>query len=327
VCSAISIEPEGKDRQLKLTKSIEITENYVPAPAGPTPASPGGGSGNGRRLRRRAGATRSGGGELLHRRPSKTRGVLLTGLRRASVPIGILVLWQIAAAAGLIDTKLMSSPAEVFDAGRELITSGELGEALGVSLLRIAQGLAVGLPLGLALGIVSGLFRLGEELVDATMQALRTVPFVALIPLFILWFGIGESSKIALIAFGVAFPMYLNTYAGIRGVDDRLIEAAEVFGLSRSRLVRQVIVPGALPSILVGLRYSLGLAVIALVVAETVNASSGVGALMANARQFLQTDIVLFGIVIYSVLGLVADFAVRTLERRLLSWRGTFKGA
>jgi len=310
-----------------LTKSIEIPDKYISVPTGPTPASPGGGSGNGRRLRRRAGVASASGDQLLHRRPSRTRGVLLTGLRRASVPVGILVLWQIAAAAGLIDTKLMSSPAEVFAAGRELLTSGKLADALGVSLLRIVQGLAIGLPLGLALGVIAGLFRLGEELVDATMQALRTVPFVALIPLFILWFGIGEMSKIALIAFGVAFPMYLNTYAGIRGVDDRLIEAAEVFGLNRRKLVRQVIVPGALPSILVGLRYSLGLAVIALVVAETVNASSGIGALMANARQFLQTDIVLFGIVVYSVLGLLADFAVRNLERRLLSWRGSFKGA
>ncbi len=185
----------------------------------------------------------------------------------------------------------------------------------------------IGVPVGLALGVAAGLFKLGEELIDASMQALRTVPFVALIPLFILWLGIGDVSKVALIAFGVTFPVYMNTYAGIRGVDAKLVEAAEVFGLRRMQLVRQVIVPGALPSILVGLRYAIGLSVIALVVSETVNANSGIGALVSDARQFLQTDIVLVGIVVYAVLGLIGDGLIRILERRLLSWRGSFRGA
>lgn len=259
----------------------------------------------------------------------RARAAALAGTlaRRAIVPLAILAAWQVAASAGLIDTTLLSSPALVWSAFWELVGNGELLSNLGVSLTRCAIGLAVGVPIGLALGVAAGLFKLGEELIDATMQALRTVPFVSLIPLLILWLGIGELSKVSLIAFGVAFPVYMNTYAGIRAVDSRLVEAAQAFGVGRARLIREVVVPGALPSILVGLRYALGLSVIALVVVETVNANSGIGALVSDARQFLQTDIVLVGIVIYSVLGLLGDAAVRLLERRLLAWRGSFRGA
>jgi sulfonate transport system permease protein len=254
------------------------------------------------------------------------RALLLTFARRAVVPLILIGLWQVAASAGWINTTLTSSPAEVASAFWELLTDGKLISNLLISLRRMGVGLLIGLPIGFAFGVVAGLSRLGEELVDSTMQALRVVPFVSLVPLFMLWFGIGEDSKVALVAFGVAFPIYLNTYSGIRSVDAKLIEAARVFGVGRAGLVRQVIVPGALPSILVGVRYALGIAVIALVVAETVDANSGIGALVANARQFLETDIVFVGIVVYSALGLIGDFIVRVLERRLLTWRGTFEG-
>jgi sulfonate transport system permease protein len=254
------------------------------------------------------------------------RALLATFARRAIVPLILIGLWQVAASAGWINTTLTSSPAEVASAFWELLTDGKLINNLLISLRRMGVGLLIGLPIGFAFGIVAGLSRLGEELVDSTMQALRVVPFVSLVPLFMLWFGIGEDSKVALVAFGVAFPVYLNTYSGIRSVDAKLIEAARVFGVGRAGLLRQVIVPGALPSILVGVRYALGIAVIALVVAETVDANSGIGALVANARQFLQTDIVFVGIVVYSALGLIGDFIVRVLERRLLTWRGTFEG-
>jgi sulfonate transport system permease protein len=246
--------------------------------------------------------------------------------RRAFVPLVLIGLWQLLASLGEINTTLTSSPAEVASAFWDLLTNGELTSNLVISLRRMLIGLAIGVPIGLGFGIVAGLSRLGEELVDSTMQALRVVPFVSLVPLFMLWFGIGESSKVALVAFGVAFPIYLNTYSGIRSVDAKLIEAARVFGLGRAGLIRRVIVPGALPSILVGLRYALGIAVIALVVAETIDANSGIGALVANARQFLETDIVFVGIVVYSALGLIGDFLVRILERRLLTWRGSFEG-
>lgn len=261
--------------------------------------------------------------------PSRGRGarrIAASFARRALVPAILIGLWQVLASTGEINTTLTSSPAEVASAFWELLTNGELTSNLVISLRRMLIGLVIGVPIGMALGIVAGLSRLGEELVDSTMQALRVVPFVSLVPLFMLWFGIGESSKIALVAFGVAFPIYLNTYSGIRSVDAKLIEAARVFGLGRAGLIRRVIVPGALPSILVGLRYALGIAVIALVVAETIDANSGIGALVANARQFLETDIVFVGIVVYSALGLIGDFLVRILERRLLTWRGSFEG-
>jgi sulfonate transport system permease protein len=258
--------------------------------------------------------------------PRSRRALLFTFARRALVPLLLIGAWQVAASAGWINTTLTSSPAEVASAFWKLLTDGELTSNLVISLRRMGIGLLIGLPIGFVFGVIAGLSRLGEELVDSTMQALRVVPFVSLVPLFMLWFGIGEGSKVALVAFGVAFPIYLNTYSGIRSVDAKLIEAARVFGLGRAGLIRQVIVPGALPSILVGIRYALGIAVIALVVAETVDANSGIGALVANARQFLETDIVFVGIVVYSALGLIGDFIVRVAERRLLTWRGSFEG-
>ncbi|CAM5254615.1 hypothetical protein SALBM135S_01530 [Streptomyces alboniger] len=167
---------------------------------------------------------------------------------------------------------------------------------------------------------------LSEDLVDTSVQMLRTVPFVGLIPLFIIWFGIGETPKIAIIALGVSFPLYLNVYAGIRGVDAQLIEAGESLGLSRWGLVRHVVLPGALPGAMTGLRYSLGVAWLALVFAEQVNADSGIGFLMVQARDFLRTDVIVVCLIVYAFLGLIADFIVRTLERLLLQWRPTFTG-
>jgi sulfonate transport system permease protein len=162
---------------------------------------------------------------------------------------------------------------------------------------------------------------LGEEVIDAPVQMLRTLPFLALVPLFILWFGIGETPKIVLIALGSAFPIYLNLFAGIRGIEPRLVEMGRVFGLGRAGLIRNVVLPGALPSALVGLRYSLGVAWLSLVVAEQVNARAGIGYMINDARDFLRTDVILVGLVLYALLGLLADALVRLLERRLLAWR------
>jgi sulfonate transport system permease protein len=247
--------------------------------------------------------------------------------RRIAVPLALIALWQLGSSLGAISSATLASPLDVARTGWDLTTSGDLTRNLAVSLRRAGAGLLLGGTAGLALGIAAGLFRLGEELVDATMQMLRTIPFLALVPLFILWFGIGEASKVAVVAFGTAFPIYLNTYAGIRNVDDRLVESARVAGLGRLGMIREVVVPGALPSILVGLRYSLGIAVIALVVAEQINATEGVGALMAEAREFLRTDVIVVCLVVYSLLGLAADIVVRMLERRLLGWRRSFSGA
>lgn len=247
-------------------------------------------------------------------------------LRRTSGPLLLLTLWQLLSSTGVLTADVLASPGRIAQVGGDLIADGSLSSAMGTSLTRVAAGLALGTLVGTGLALVSGLFRIGEDLVDAPVQMLRTVPFVGLIPLFIIWFGIGEAPKVAIITLGVTFPLYLNVYAGIRGVDAQLIEAGESLGLSRWGLVRHVVLPGALPGALTGLRYSLGIAWLALVFAEQVNADSGIGFLMVQARDFLRTDVIVVCLIVYAFLGLLADFIVRSLERLLLQWRPTFTG-
>jgi sulfonate transport system permease protein len=247
-------------------------------------------------------------------------------LRRATGPLVLLALWQLLSGTGVLASDVLASPGRIAHVGWDLIGSGSLTSAMTTSLQRVAIGLLLGTVIGTGLALVSGLFRIGEDLVDAPVQMLRTVPFVGLIPLFIIWFGIGEAPKVAIITLGVTFPLYLNVYAGIRGVDSRLIEAGESLGLSRRGLVRHVVLPGALPNAMTGLRYSLGIAWLALVFAEQINADAGIGFLMVQARDFLQTDVIVVCLIVYAFLGLLADFVVRTLERLLLQWRPTFTG-
>ncbi|CAM5682611.1 ABC transporter permease [Streptomyces purpurascens] len=247
-------------------------------------------------------------------------------LRRTTGPVLLLVLWQLLSSTGSLPPDVLASPGRIAQVGGDMVADGSLPAAMGTSLQRVAAGLLFGLVVGTGLALLSGLFRIGEDLVDAPVQMLRTVPFVGLIPLFIIWFGIGEAPKVAIITLGVTFPLYLNVYAGIRGVDAQLIEAGESLGLSRWGLVRHVVLPGALPSAMTGLRYSLGIAWLALVFAEQVNADSGIGFLMVQARDFLRTDVIIVCLVVYAFLGLLADFIVRSLERLLLQWRPTFTG-
>lgn len=247
-------------------------------------------------------------------------------LRRTVGPLLLLALWQVFSATGVLHPDVLASPGTIGRAGADLIADGTLPAAMGVSLQRVAVGLVLGGAVGTALALVSGLSRLGEDLVDATVQMLRTVPWVGLIPLFIIWLGIGEAPKVALIALGVAFHLYLNVYAGIRGVDAQLIEAGESLGLSRWGLVRHVVLPGALPGAMTGLRYSLATAWLALVFGESINADAGIGFLMNQAREFFRTDVIVVCLVVYAFLGLTADVIVRTLERLLLQWRPTFTG-
>ncbi|MFC8172854.1 ABC transporter permease [Streptomyces sp. NPDC057325] len=247
-------------------------------------------------------------------------------LRRAVGPALLLLLWQLSSSAGVLPPDVLASPGTIARAGGELIVDGTLPNAMGVSLRRVAVGLLLGGAVGIALALVSGLSRLGEDLVDAPVQMLRTVPWVGLIPLFIIWLGIGEAPKVALIALGVAFHLYLNVYAGIRGVDAQLVEAGESLGLGRWGLVRHVVLPGALPGAMTGLRYSLATAWLALVFGESINADAGIGFLMNQAREFFRTDVIVVCLVVYAFLGLLADALVRTLERLLLQWRPTFTG-
>ncbi|WP_329436267.1 ABC transporter permease [Streptomyces sp. NBC_01280] len=265
--------------------------------------------------------------ELVRLVPSSTRRTRVPRwLRRTSGPVLLLILWQLLSSTGVLTTDVLASPGTIARVAGDLVSDGSLPDAMGVSLQRVALGLLFGVVVGTGLALVSGLFRVGEDLVDASVQMLRTVPFVGLIPLFIIWFGIGEAPKIAIITLGVSFPLYLNVYAGIRGVDAQLIEAGESLGLSRWGLVRHVVLPGALPGAMTGLRYSLGISWLALVFAEQINADAGIGFLMVQARDFLRTDVIVVCLIVYAFLGLLADFVVRTLERLLLQWRPTFTG-
>lgn len=246
----------------------------------------------------------------------------LSGQRWLS-PLALILLWELGARTGVIPAHVLAAPSTVTLTAWRMILSGELPINMLVSLGRALAGLAIGLLVGSTLAIVAGLSRAGDAMVDPPVQMLRTLPSLALTPLFIVWFGIGETPKIALIALGTTFPIYLNLYGGIRGIDPKLIEAARTFGLRGADLIRHVILPGALPAFLLGLRFALAGSWLILVVAEQINASAGLGYLINNARDFARTDVIVVCLVIYALLGLGADGLVRALERRALAWRPT----
>ena len=254
-------------------------------------------------------------------RATRARRGIPRPLRRALVVVALLAVWQVLAEVGVLTPDTLSSPLDTVRAAGEMFASGDLDTALLVSLQRAAIGLALGVPVGLVLALVSGLFRVGEDLVDSPMQMLRTLPFLGITPLLILWFGIGDTPKIALVFLGVGFPVYVNTLVGIRNVDGRLVEAARTFGAGRWSVIRSVVLPGALPNILVGLRLALGIAWLALVVGEQISSDGGIGSLMLQAQDNLRTDRIVVCLVIYALLGLVSDLVVRVLERVLLTWR------
>lgn len=248
------------------------------------------------------------------------------GLRRAAGPLIFVAVWQLVCSLGWVSEHVLVGPATVVSTGWDTLQSGLLTESVLASLGRVVVGALIGISAGLALGLAAGLYRLGEDLVDSTVQMLRTVPFVGLIPLLIAWFGIGDAPKYALIALGTAYPVYLNVYAGIRHVDAGLVECAETLGANRRTLVRHVVLPSALPNLFVGLRHSLGIAWIALIFAEQVNTSRGLGWMMKNAQTYGQTDVIILCLAIYALLGLTIDLFIRLLERWTLAWRPTFTG-
>ncbi|WP_228489169.1 ABC transporter permease [Raineyella fluvialis] len=234
----------------------------------------------------------------------------------------VLVLgWQVTGSTGLLPGDVLATPATIAATAWQLLTNGQLIDALGVSLGRVGIGLVTGLLAGTVLGLLTGLSRWGDALVDPPLQALRTLPHLGLVPLFILWFGIGEFPKVLLIALGVMFPIYLNLHSAVRGVDRALLEVAAVNGLGRWRTLREVILPSVTAPWLVALRQALAIAWLTLIVSEQVNASAGLGYLINNARDFLQTDVIVVGLVVYAVLGLVSDGIVRGAEHRFLAWR------
>jgi sulfonate transport system permease protein len=243
------------------------------------------------------------------------------GLIRLASPFVLLAVWQVGSAVGLIPQDVLPAPSLIFQAGVELIENGQLADALRVSGLRVVEGLLLGGFIGVALGTAVGLSRWFEATVDPPMQMIRALPHLGLIPLFILWFGIGELPKVLLVALGVSFPLYLNTFSAIRQVDPKLFETAQVLGFSFWQRFRTVIVPSAAPQVLVGARQSLAIAWLTLIVAEQINADKGIGFLINNARDFLRIDIIIFGLIVYALLGIGTDAIVRALERRALRYR------
>jgi sulfonate transport system permease protein len=249
--------------------------------------------------------------------------------QRLISPLAVLAIWQLVSVSGLISEQKLPPPTQIWHTATWLITTsspayGTLQVAMLVSVKRVAIGFALGGGAGLILAVIAGLSRLGENSVDPLMQMVRTLPLFGLIPVFIVWFGIGELPKVVLIALGAAIPLYLNTFSGIRGVDAKLAEVGQSLQLRRSELIRHIVLPGALPQMLVGLRQSLGVAWLALVVAEQVNANAGLGFMISQATQFLRNDVIFVALLVYCVLGLLTDALVRLLERRALSWRRSF---
>jgi sulfonate transport system permease protein len=241
-----------------------------------------------------------------------------------AVPLALMVVWEIASVSGVIPPHKLPPPHRVLMAGWHMLRKGELVRDVLVSTGRAAAGFAIGGGLGFVFGLLAGVSRTAETTVDSSLQMLRMVPHLALIPLVILWFGIGESAKIFLVALGVFFPIYYNTYHGIRGIDTGLLEMARIQGLTKFELFREVIFPGALPSIMVGIRYALGIMWLTLIVAETIAGNAGIGFMTMNAREFMQTDVVLLGILLYALLGKLIDIGARRIEGSALAWHPSF---
>jgi sulfonate transport system permease protein len=265
-------------------------------------------------------------GQSEERGSGRRRRLRVTGWRRIVSPIALLVVWQLTHVLNLVSATKLPPPTEVVHEAYTLITTnsaafGTLQHALVVSLGRMAIGFAVGGGVALILAVVAGLSQWGEAAVDPIMQMVRTLPLFGLVPVFIVWFGIGQLPKILLIALGAAIPLYLNTFSGIRSVDGRLGELGRSLGLNRREMLRHIVLPGALPQTLVGLRQSLGVAWLALVVAEQVNVNAGLGFIINQATQFNENDVIFVALLVYTILGLLTDWLVRRMERRALQWR------
>jgi sulfonate transport system permease protein len=244
------------------------------------------------------------------------------------IPAVVVLLWETAARVGFIAPQVLPAPSSVLETAVNLARNGDLFVHLGVSLLRAAGGFVIGGTLGLALGVIVGFSPLAQALLDRSVQMVRAVPFLAMLPLVIVWFGVGEVAKIFLVALAVLFPIYINTMLGIRQIDPKLMELGRVVGLERAAIVRRIILPGAMPSILTGVRYALAHAWLALVIAETLATTKGIGFLAMDAREFLNTNVIILTMIIYAIIGVVADASVRLLEGRFLSWHANYtKGA
>jgi sulfonate transport system permease protein len=250
----------------------------------------------------------------------------LTGPARAVlktvVPVLVVVVWQLGSVRASSASFSLPSPSQVLLGFKELWQNGSIEAAIPASLARAGLGLLFGLAIGIFFGVLNGLFRTFEDLFDATFQIVRVIPFIALVPLFIIWFGIGEQMKIILIALACAFPAYINTYAAVRLVDRKLVEAGQTFAMGRTAIIVQIILPAALPSILVGVRTAMGVSLLALIVAEQVNSPTGIGHIIYIASSSVRIDLIMVGIIMYAILGLLVDVLMRLVEHYSMPWLG-----
>jgi sulfonate transport system permease protein len=249
--------------------------------------------------------------------------------QRAISPIVAVGLWQAASSSGILPASKLASPASIARTAYDLVvhsspTYGTLQASLLASCERWALGLVLGIAIAVLLATVTGLSSTGETIIDPILQALRSVPLLGLIPLFIVWFGIGELPKVLFVLLSALFPMYLSTFAGIRGVDSKLGELGHVLGLRRRELIWHIVLPGALPAALTGLQLSVVASMLALVVGEQINATSGLGFMITQAQQFLDNSVIMVALIVYAILGLLANGGVRLLKRKVLAWRRDF---
>lgn len=242
------------------------------------------------------------------------------------IPVVVLAIWQLGSVSHWIDPMMFPAPSRIVAAFLELIRSGELWYHLQISILRALVGFLIGGGLGLSFGLFVGMSKHAEDVLDPTVQMLRTIPLLAITPLFILWFGFGELSKILLIAMGAFFPLYVNSFLGVRNVDSRLFDVARVLEFSKWNQMVRLVLPAAMPNVLLGLRLSISVAWLVLVVAELMGSDQGVGYLIQDARSFMRTEVVFIGIFLFAAVGKLTDSLVRILEKRLLSWQDSYKG-
>lgn len=237
------------------------------------------------------------------------------------LPVTFLALWQLSVSSGLITSSLVPSPWAVFQDGVDLWQAGTLPTNISISLYRATVDFVIGGGLGFLLGLLNGLSKRSRALLDTPLQMLRNIPHLSLIPVVIILLGIGETAKISLVAIGVLFPIYINTYHGIANSDSELLEMGRSYGLSKWQLFSKIIFPGALPTILMGVRYGLGIMWTTLIVAETMSSNSGIGYMATNAQEFMDMKTVLLCIVLYALLGKLSDLIAKGLESTFLAWR------
>ncbi|WP_375540582.1 ABC transporter permease [Peribacillus simplex] len=262
---------------------------------------------------------------LVIRETTKQSKLAKSALRGSVLPVVVLIAWQTLGSVGILPAQLFSSPLLIVTTFIDLVQSGEMGMHLHISLTRALLGFALGGFLGLLLGVIVGMQKKSEEYLNPSIQMLRTVPLLAITPLFIMWFGFGELSKVLLIALGAFFPLYLQTFLGLRNVDKKLYDVALILEFSRREQITKLMIPAALPNILLGIRLASSAAWMCLVVAELLGADRGVGFMIQDARSFMQTDVVFVGIIIFALAGKISDSFVRFLENHLLKWQDSFK--